>query len=167
MWGHLEVRMILVQPRPDLAISSSKRYLCKSASIKPLYIDGVKYCAWCGKNPTRRKALKYCSDDCRDSSTMFCNPHSYAMKGYLLHQQDYKCDCCKHDYKELLLKYYPVIEDTYWALYHNYRKIAQKLYSTDKAPELHHRHPIHKGGNGVGVDNLVIICKECHKMERK
>jgi 5-methylcytosine-specific restriction endonuclease McrA len=160
--------MILTPPREGLVIVTDKRYAKKSQAIAPLYINGEKYCAWCGKIEIS-SVCKYCSDLCKNSSDIYCNPHSLTARGYYLHSQNYKCFDCGHDYIPVLTELgefrhidYTVIQDNLYFMYHAYRMISLKTQDSGHRPEIHHIEAIYLGGNGVG-NGMVILCQECHK----
>lgn len=151
--------MKLIIPRADLILFTSKRYLCKTRSIKPLIKDGKKYCGWCGQVeiPANRK---YCSQDCIDSSDIYCFPHSNIAKKFYIQQQQYKCAGCGFDFSGATPK--AIWKDKFFLPV--FQEECRHLYG--KILELHHIVPIQDGGNGVGFE-MAMLCSDCHKKESK
>ena len=146
-----------VPPKKELILATKKRYYVKrkiSASI----LDGKKYCAWCGK---LFKGRKYCSEQCRFSSDIYCKPHSKLTKKYVLIKQDNKCAVCGFDYTAYVYKG----GNTRYKCFRYF--IRWSKIPSNKRLETDHKTAICNGGNPIGIENLRVLCKECHKKKTR
>jgi len=114
------------------------------ADYKENIIDGVRYCIWCGNDLIGRKR-KYCNEDC-DLSFWQIYKGEFVwseIRNKIFNRDDFTCQKCK-------TKYDPnVLGDDAWS----------KL-------ECHHIIARVEGGTHKD-ENLVTLCKECHKKETR
>ena len=143
-------------------IKTKKRYLVKASVFKPIIKDGEKYCSWCGKNKINGRK-KYCSEDCITSSDIFARPQSLESRKFLLEKQDYKCACCGFDYKEHMKNVMASYKIHYKKIQLWMIKMLYLSCGEDRVPEVDHILAITNGGNGIGLENLRILCNNCHK----
>lgn len=156
-------KMELIQPRDGIMLWSKNRSEALSRIVPHFYISDTlgnktKFCAWCGKIEIPKKK-KYCSESCQNSAVIYCWPHHYISKQYHIEKQNFKCDCCGFDYSNL-------IEKSKWRNKFSMRMFLRKCREIGKPLELHHKNPISKGGNGIGI-GMAMLCRDCHKREGK
>lgn len=171
MIEHLE-RITLKEPGPIAAemlvgFGHFKRGMPKS-NLQPR--DGK--CAWCEAALVKRRSGKYCSTDCNQSALFNCYPQHASSKLFILIElQGCKCAGCGDSYRILIqrrvhklweqqrkyvktwLKKDHVGPITYWQIGNN----TGELWHVD------HIVPIYKGGSGIGLKNVQVLCVPCHK----
>jgi hypothetical protein len=128
------------------------------------------FCSWCNEMPIPRSKRKYCSEDCQKSAMMYCNPQSPATKAWLLiNRQMCSCAGCGLSFEDDLI-------DRIQRQARHYIKMQMKGYNYPDRVSYHaigdnwgeetqvdHIHPIFKGGDGIGLKNIQVLCRECHK----
>ena len=164
-----------VPPRQEikeLEQRTKSRYIRKTSSIKPVKLDGKKYCAWCGKFEIFGRCVKYCSTGCKESSDLFSNPQSKFALVFFLERQEFKCTLCGYDYlpivEEILKK---SVERYKYYTYETCRySIGYQLGIKCKGetkPEIDHEIAICNGGASIGIGNHRVICNKCHTIKTK
>jgi len=145
------------------------------AELPKYFVDGQSFCTWCHLGgPLKHHAQRYCSDDCRMSANMWSNPQSYLAKAYILiNNQDCACTLCGFCYEHRILKYIETKEKAALEPKSStpslYKDIKIHLWgvgynlSTHHDLEMDHIIPIHKKGQGIGLDNVQAVCRQCHK----
>lgn len=145
-------------------------------------LSSIKYekgtCAWCGYI----SRLKYCGDDCKGSAYLYCIPQSPESKIFHLLRQHMACKLCGLDYSDFLNKKYLAAERRRKRLIEDYsgieslKSIVEDLkedsislyqigYGTGDTIQVDHIIPIFMGGQSLGVENIQILCKPCHKQK--
>lgn len=121
---------------------------------RPRYVPEGK-CLWCGKDiPPKNRSKQFCCKDCSldfnraTSSVYYCNSGSDS--GYrrqMFRRDKYTCQCCGelHALKNSFGIYLP---------------------TTDGELDLHHIIPVEEGG-GDEPENLITLCRGCHKKIHK
>lgn len=139
---------------------SLDRY-CKLSEIPKLETR----CAWCNEMPRPGKR-KYCSDTCLDSATMWCFPQTPATKMYvLLELQDCTCPGCGEIFDEQITRRIEVLMEHQRRHFPNEKKVTYGRlgYGTGEYWHVDHIIPIFRGGDGVGLGNIQVLCVPCHK----
>jgi len=128
-------------------------------------------CAWCNENRIKPPKKKYCSEVCIESALVYCQPQSPKTKALLfIHWQQCACAMCGTSYEDEIIqiikeKYEHVL---YWKRrgYYNWTDLVTFHMIGDNTGHLwqvDHKVPIFKGGEGIGLRNLQILCVDCHK----
>ena len=117
--------------------------------IRPQYIKGG-YCQWCGKQIIGKRKKLCCSAECSRKFKVAIYSLYYencgSRSGYanhILRRDNYTCQKCG--------KFHGVINEH-----------GIKLPTTDGELEIHHINQVQHGG-GDSPDNLMTVCKKCHK----
>lgn len=116
-------------------------------------------CKWCLEKTVGRK--KYCSDDCKDSAWAFFYPQVHA-RHFLMARQDNKCAHCNYDFSSKEKKY--IRKEKLWS----WSKESGSSYTTcdceyvDRG-EVDHIIPIQFGGEILGIENVQLLCRGCHR----
>lgn len=127
-------------------------------------------CAWCGVVKVLDKRRKYCSPSCSHSSSCHFYPQSNAPKAFLLvHRQSCACAGCGLSFEDELVDRLKKIH-TDWNSPTSYRpKPTRELvtwwrlaYNTGHLWHVDHIVPLHQGGQGIGLENIQILCVKCH-----
>src|SRR5690606_12121096 len=161
-----------VPPGPRAKAYLEKRRSARHGRLSDLkVVDGI--CKWCEPAPVKSKQSGfrlYCGRDCSESAAASMSPQKPTAKAYILIvRQSAACARCKEDFSEQLdaiiwknlthwiddLKIRPVRDDDtidLWVLGRDNGHIWQ----------VDHIVPIHKGGIGVGLDNVQVLCVDCH-----
>lgn len=125
-------------------------------------------CKWCNiqKVPGRRH---YCTDWCADSAYMFCYPQSPHAKAWVfISLQDCTCTACGEIFDEEISK---LIESKYkrFGEWQNKKGLAPApvsyhtlMANTGELWHVDHVIPVSRGGDGLGFENIQVICKRCH-----
>lgn len=67
--------------------------------LRAIQREGKAYCAWCNRAELAKYRSKYCSLECSETSSAFCNPQSSAQSFYfLILKQNKRCTHCSFDY---------------------------------------------------------------------
>lgn len=130
------------RPFPSL-YKAEEAYGKKIYFLKPKYVkNGI--CPWCGKI-VENKRRTYCSDKCRnffEKITVWQRGRdAYSLR--ILFRDNFTCQDCGefHAHKNKYGIYVPI---------------------DDGCLEVHHIVPVSKGG-GDEPENLITLCKACHK----
>lgn len=133
----------------SLANSSSGRRYIPLTNLKKYKKD---LCCWCLKKlDSPRK--KYCSSYCSNSAWMFFSPQRYA-RNYLLLRQKWKCAICRFQWEKVRSGKGKLLNDQ-----------NVNYYKTLRGQEVDHIVPIHQGGEAVGLDNVQMVCSQCHRLK--
>lgn len=131
----------------------------------------VRYCAWCGEGKLNHGNQKYCTELCSVSAMAWSYPQMEQAMFMLLVRQEWRCQICSFDYRELAENLHREIyrgwggaehvmgEKFDWHLIKRLKRRCPK----DRRLEVDHIEPIYKGGNSLGLDNHQAICYTCHK----
>jgi 5-methylcytosine-specific restriction endonuclease McrA len=125
----------------ELVKNNTRRYLALDT------IKGEKGCCkWCmDKLDNTRK--KYCSNNCKESAWAFFYPQKYSHK-YLMKRQSDCCLGCGYNFNDKTKKFIR-------------RFYGDTCEYTDYG-DVDHIIPIHKGGEILGIENVQLLCRECH-----
>lgn len=132
-------------------------------------------CAWCNERQTKGKR-KYCSEDCQESAYIYSYPQSPASKMFVfLQRQGCVCLGCGECFDceitrriegclawiERHAKDHPrsAMEKPEFVTFHSLGNGTGELWHVD------HILPIFKGGQGVGLENIQVLCVPCHKQK--
>lgn len=140
-----------------------------------LEMMGTKHCAWCEKNSIKGRK-KYCSRDCANSAEVYFYPQSNSAKIWnLIHRQDCACKGCGLSFEEYIIKRIQEKYD-YWNKPSTYSWTGAKKpskpvkvgyftlgYNTGHIWHVDHITPLFRGGAGVGIANIQILCVNCHR----
>lgn len=125
-------------------------------------------CCWCNERDILPPKKRYCSDDCKESAFIYCNPQSPTSKGWqLLNRQGFSCACCGLSFEEEIRK----------RIQHYLKMFAQGYYKWSKGKvSLHyiannmghifsadHIKPLFLGGFGLGLHNIQVLSSKCHE----
>lgn len=111
-------------------------------------------CKWCMKEMENRRK-KYCSDACKHSAWAFFYPQRYARK-YLSKRQDGKCAGCGYRFEDRTKKWF-ISRDRLNPYCEEWKE------EFDDMGEVDHIIPIHQGGEILGIENVQLLCKPCHR----
>lgn len=129
-------------------------------------------CCWCNKNDIFPPRKRYCSDDCKESAFVWCNPQSPTSKGWmLLNRQDFSCACCGLSFEEEIRKkiknYFQMIAKGYYSYLKEHEKYKASLYfighNFGHIFNADHKVPLFLGGQGLGLDNVRVLSVHCHQ----
>lgn len=135
----------------------------------------TKVCHWCNAHPITPPKRKYCSEDCTRSAYLFCYPQNPATKMYVFLQlQDCVCvgcgECFDDQVRELVEGHWSLLErrkaDPSWAKYVegvNHVSLATLGDGTGHRWQVDHIIPIFRGGRGVCIENIQVLCEPCHR----
>lgn len=132
-----------VYPKNPIVLALVK--VNKKRSLALSKLKGEKgLCKWCMVvvDKTRKK---YCSKECKDSAWAFFYPQKYAYT-YLFQRQEGKCAHCGYDFSSKIKKWY----------------YSHGGYNVADNGDVDHIIPIHKGGEILGIENLQLLCRDCH-----
>jgi 5-methylcytosine-specific restriction endonuclease McrA len=149
----------------------------RQANLGDLKQADPKVCAWCNSNPIQKGRRKYCSPDCLFSAETYCRPQSPQTKAWLfIHRQSCACSACGLSFEDQVIRRIQRKLDDHreaekhWKLwnpkkpypFHNvtYYSVG---YGTGEQWEVDHVVPLHKGGIGIGLENVQVICTKCHR----
>lgn len=127
-------------------------------------------CAWCNEKLVPQRRNKYCGLNCRESAFAYCNPQNPGTKAWLfIHAQTCACFVCGEIFDE---EWGKRIDDHHRHLHDMqakgwYRDLQKVPYhwignGIGDRFQLDHRVPLHKGGRGIGFENVQVICTPCH-----
>lgn len=136
-----ELELIFVYPKNpnvlELVRENKKRYLALDR------IKGIKgFCKWCLVTIENKKR-KYCSINCKKSAWAFFYPQKHSQP-YLMARQKGLCADCGYDFKERT------------------KKIKMNDFLYDDMGDVDHIIPISQGGQILGLENIQLLCRECH-----
>lgn len=112
--------------------------------LKPQYHqDG--HCPWCGK-PVSNKRRTYCSDDCRNrfQNVTVWNRGRGAYGTQILYRDNFTCQRCGEFHAMHI------------------QSTGMFVPASDGELDIHHKVPVSRGG-GDEPDNLITLCRKCHK----
>lgn len=136
-------------------------------------------CVWCNDGELKKRQQKYCSDDCRHSAWMFSNPQSDTVRSWvLINKQNCACTVCGVSYEDYFVEKIKKKVERYERYIANGSKpdweyvyghitdpnlnYFQLGYGFGSVVHIDHIVPIFKGGAGIGLDNIQVICVGCH-----
>ena len=132
---------------PNVPIGNDGFFITKSRP--DWYIDSKKrlkgFCLYCGCELPKRKR-SYCSDDCK-----------------------WNCKCAIGDLQVTSLRRYVhqfFIFECQDCGCHFSRLTPAKIELPEHWGEVHHKIPLEYGGSDT-FDNLILLCKDCHKLRHK
>jgi len=132
-------------------------------------IDGQ--CAWCNKVPLLSKRKKYCDSDCKNSAFFYCYPQSPSSKMWVfINRQNCACPLCGECFDdELAAKILLTRKRWDEGVKNGYKWMAGKVSyhsigdNTGDQWQVDHIIPLHRGGDGIGLNNIQVVCKACHQ----
>lgn len=155
-----DLKLVFVYPKNPQVFE-----IVKLNRSRQLALDNIKgesgKCKWClGDTDNNRK--KYCSTDCRDSAWAFFYPQRHGRK-YLLERQDGKCAHCRYDF-DLKEKKFKRKEKCYTGWNPELQKTEFTTIECEYVDygDVDHVIPIQFGGEILGLENVQILCKDCH-----
>lgn len=154
----------LIHPGPVAAAYIKNYSLDRYCRLSELPILETR-CAWCNEMPRPGKR-KYCSDACLESAMMWCFPQKPATKMYvLLKLQDCTCPGCGEIFDEQITNRLETLEAHIKRHFPNQKHVTYHAlgYGTGEIWQVDHIIPIFRGGEGVGLENIQVLCKPCHK----
>lgn len=160
--------------------SNAKRLLRQHTGHRYMSLDLLKKdeynnCAWCEDVEVTGKRRKYCSDNCSMSADIHCYPQSPTAKLWrFVHVQGCACASCGVSFEDQIrAKVKRRIDDRILnaerGLVYNWDKIDSPVSlhflgnNTGDELQVDHIIPISRGGVGVGIDNVQVLCVNCHK----
>lgn len=166
--GQVEV-LNYVEPGPVALQELNKHRTRRNFQLDKLKPTYDNFCAWCNEMPIPRSKRKYCSEDCQKSAMIYSNPQSPGTKAYLLiTRQSCACAACGVSFEDELISR---IQRTA----QHYIRMQMKGYNYPDRVSYHaigdnwgehtqvdHIHPIFKGGDGIGLKNVQVLCYDCH-----
>lgn len=171
-WLDLIDRFTLVEPGPNgqalIKKSVGVRYL--NASDLPR-IEGR--CAWCEINPiesTKRGAaqVKYCSDDCRRSLSIMFSPQSPGTRAFILiERQACACAGCGLSIEDEMAEVARRWSQLNKGEKLSYHQVGYGMWKIPTKFEVDHVQPLHRGGLGVCLNNVQVLCIKCHKRKTR
>lgn len=167
------VEVIPYAPPGQHALSCLERFSRKrSANLSDISLPSDGTCAWCNSRPITPPRKKYCGDVCQVFAEMWCNPQSPRTKAWLLiHRQSCACTLCGEDFEEQIVERILHLDKylkrcrrdrpDYW----HPSSVTYFLIGSNTADlwEVDHRIPIFRGGQGIGLDNVQVVCTACHR----
>jgi hypothetical protein len=144
-------------------------------SVALAYLEVVdKKCCWCNVNDIKPPKRRYCSTNCVSSGWFYANPQDPKCKMWLfINRQNCICYGCGEDFQEevaqriikkrehydRMKKNYPT-ENAYWEGPVPYHAIGD---NTGHIWQVDHIIPMFKGGHGLDLNNIQVLCVPCHK----
>jgi len=159
------MRIVPPGPRAIQILSKNRNKRMMALGDLP-WITGQ--CAWCDGEITKDKRRKYCNVGCTESAYYYGCPQAHGNKMHrLIYVQNCMCLYCGQDFTDQIieiirskLKNMVDVEDPYT------EDMEVTLYSigynTGHIWHTDHITAVHKGGDGVGIDNHQTICAPCH-----
>lgn len=137
------------KPLMTLSEAQKKYGFEKTTFARPRFVDDGK-CEWCGEAITNKRRSSCC---CKEHSQKFNNATSPVMyanvgsvggyRGHILRRDRFTCQICGE-------------------LHVMYSEFGIPLPTTDGLLDVHHITPVCEGGSDA-PDNLITLCRECHK----
>lgn len=127
---------------------AAKEYGAEKVFIPAPKYENPRQCPWCG-GEVKNKRRRYCSDECRyrfERVTFWCRGRdAYSLR--IEYRDNFTCQDCGE--------------------IHNYvNEHGMNIPVDDGQLEVHHIIPLSKGG-GNEPENLITLCKRCHKERHK
>lgn len=155
-----------IPPGPDAQRQLEPFRARRYANLSDIRCDG-KVCSWCNAKPIEKGRKKYCSEACVFSAQVYVNPQTPKAKAWVFVAiQSCACRICGEDFEDELVA---IAESkrpfmtglprdgkftlSYWGL----------GYGTGERWQVDHIVPIHKGGRGIGFENVQVVCATCHR----
>jgi len=126
-------------------------------------------CAWCNSALIGNGLKKYCDEDCRRSAYMYIHPQDVSLKVWILiKRQACACAICREDFEDRIAdlinrRASHAMRHTGIVAQFSSLKYFEIGHSTGDIWEVDHVLPIHKGGDGIGFDNVQVVCVKCHR----
>lgn len=171
-----------VTPGPKAKEIISKYRFQRSAALSylgPLIMGEDKICGWCNEIVLTGRQQKYCSHNCLNSAHFNFYPQHPATKIFILfHLQQCACAGCGVTFEDFFEDKAKRIDERlrldnekwrhrlnlpeykglgYWHLGDNTGHIIQ----------VDHKEAIFRGGDGIGLENIQVLCLQCHKDKTK
>ena len=135
--------------KPLIGLCEATRLYGSVSVPRPRYVpDGC--CEWCGQPITNKRRTSCCSAECTRNFNTATSTVYYANIGsrggygnHIMRRDNYTCQDCGE-------------------FHARYNSVLIPLPTTDGKLEIHHIKPVQFGGNDA-PDNLVVLCKDCHK----
>ena len=116
---------------------------------RPRYVpEGA--CEWCGSPIKNKRRSSCCSQPCSYEFTCATSPVMYrntksagGYRNHIFRRDDYTCQICGTPHRAV-------------------NEYGIELPTTDNELDLHHKIPVSEGGSDA-PDNLVTVCRKCHK----
>jgi hypothetical protein len=173
-WDLLE-DIELSAPGPKASQLLAEHCAKRNLSLSNLTIQNGR-CAWCEKVfvPDKRK---YCSKSCSASAMFHFYPQSPETKMWILiNRQAAACSGCGESFddelREIIIK--AKQESEYFAArFPDFFRSSDKISyyrignNTGDRWQVDHIQPIFKGGVGLGLRNIQVLCVPCHKAKTK
>lgn len=173
---------VAVPPGPfALEKLNAKRHV-RIFSLSDLEVPPDKTCVWCNKSKINPPKRRWCDDsNCVQSAIRYCHPQADSSKGWILFEQSFACAGCGLSFedtfrKKAIAKIRRQIRrarekrerDERFKIptIHYFReKVSLMMLSKYTGDILHidHKIPLFKGGDGIGRDNLQVLCVQCHR----
>lgn len=122
-------------------------------------------CAWCNTTKVISKRRKYCNSHCSDSANMWTYPQKNSAKGFLLYRQLWACAGCGESYEDHFKKRAEqCIKTAHQWKWPNPDKVPfyRLMDCTGHILHVDHIISIHHGGDGIGLNNVQVLCVKCH-----
>jgi len=145
------------------------------SDLKSIKLDGSnRNCVWCLKILPKGKQ-KWCSELCIRSALAYFAPCRNHGLRVLLYKHAFKCAGCGFDYKPFFVQAYNKVKNMWYFRnpkmlsyrIENLMKAFRRLIPKNVRIEVDHVIPICLGGQGLGFDNVQILCAKCHKAKTK
>ena len=136
-------------------------------SIANPIIAGVAHCKWCAQKPVYGQR-QYCSEDCKFSMYVFTYPQTFPATRILMERQNFKCATCSYDYMPFVETAIDIITTTLESAFdwdeHSYSVLerVKKTVPEERKPEVDHVIQVSEGGDTFGLNNVEILCHNCH-----
>ena len=165
-WAYVEPGPITKKHLDETSSATNKRW----ANLSDFKKTADSKCGWCNEIDVPGKLRKYCSDDCRNSASLYCFPQTPKTKAWVfINKQDCVCLGCGECFDEEVDK---KIMDKWMHYTKNMPdewKVKTKVtyhsvgYDTGYLWNVDHVVPLHLGGSGIGLENIQVICVPCHE----
>lgn len=149
---------------------ASMESLKKQRTLKMDHLQQVDgQCAWCNIIPLYSRRKKYCGVNCRNSALFYCYPQTPSAKMWVfIHKQNCSCTLCGECFEDKIAKKIFDLRKR-WdkdAEFYKWKAGPITYHSlgdnTGDVWQVDHIIPLHKGGDGIGLENIQVVCKSCH-----
>lgn len=162
----------VVQPGPvasELLAPCMKNRWSAAGKLRTVSSPTGDLCAWCNLQHVANGKQKYCSIACQQSAYCFVKPQCPTFKALVfIKKQHCMCPGCGEDFEDLIAGI--INRRASWALRNNqfasqYDGVSWHLVGSSIGEKFHVDHivPIWKGGDGIGYQNVQVLCVPCHK----